>query len=636
MRKLFSFFDSHGFLKRIVKVGVDFVISFVSFFVICKLVCGHSYSFIPPTSSVAFCSFVFSVIIVLAWLISGKYYFLWRGSNDSETSREIVASIGAVIVMTVITYLVRKTIGNSVPYIPKVDVVIFSTTIVFIISRWVKKFSLLMRKHYNGGIRATLNKKILIVGAGWAGNFAISSYQSGEKAGRPVVIVDDDEQKQNQRLSGVPVKGKFKDIPALVEKYDISEIVIAVPSLQGDKLSELVNMCKKTKKSVTIMSKAVSADIANNESPIKFRELNIADFLSRDEVQLDTESISSYITGKRIMVTGGGGSIGSELCRQIVKFDPELIIIFDIYENSAYELQQELIRTYGKNVQIKVLIGSIRDKQRLDEVFETEEPSIVFHAAAHKHVPLMEDSPAEAIKNNVLGTYNLIRSASEHGVERFVQISTDKAVNPTNVMGATKRMCEMILQCFSKKTEMKCMAVRFGNVLGSHGSVIPLFEAQIKNGGPVTVTHPDIIRYFMTIPEAAQLVLQAGSSDKSGEIYVLDMGEPVRIKDLAENLIRFYGYEPDVDMKIVYTGLRPGEKLYEELLMDEEEDKMGKTGYEKIFVAHPLDFDESILLSQIEELSKSAEHNDLACVKALASVVTTFHPDYERIPNKLK
>ena len=454
---------------------------------------------------------------------------------------------------------------------------------------------------------------------------------NGDRIGNPVVVVDDNESKAGHTLVGVPVRHGTENIPKYAQDYNVTDIIIAITNISSERLHNIIEVCKQTNCKIMIMSKidGYVEGRRNSVSPVAFRELNIADFLSRDEVHLDTNLIEGYIKDKKVIITGGGGSIGSELCRQIFKFQPKKVIIFDIYENCAYELEQEIIRSFGKDAPIKVLIGSIRDKNRLDEVFKKEQPSIVFHAAAHKHVPLMEDSPAEAIKNNVLGTYNLLCSASEHSVERFVQISTDKAVNPTNVMGATKRMCEILTQYFAKKTDMKCMAVRFGNVLGSHGSVIPLFEEQIKNGGPVTITHPDIIRYFMTIPEAAQLVLQAGASDKSGVIYVLDMGQPVKIKDLAENLIRFHGYEPGVEIKIEYIGLRPGEKLYEELLTDKEENKAIKTEHEKIFVAPVSDFDEENLIDQIEILKRSSEHNDIECVKALASVVTTFKPDYE-------
>ena len=348
---------------------------------------------------------------------------------------------------------------------------------------------------------------------------------------------------------------------------------------------------------------------------------------SRDEVQLNSAQISEYLHDKVVLVTGGGGSIGSELCRQIMRYRPRQLLIFDIYENCAYELEMELHNKYGADINVVTLIGSIRDIKRLDEVFETYHPSVVFHAAAHKHVPLMEVSPAEAVKNNVFGTKNLLTSAAEHGVERFVQLSTDKAVNPTNVMGCTKRICEMLIQTFAKNTSMKCMAVRFGNVLGSHGSVIPLFEEQIKNGGPVTITHPDIVRYFMTIPEAAQLVLQAGGLAQSGSIYVLDMGEPVKIMDLATRLIRFYGYEPNVNMEIKVTGLRPGEKLYEELMLDSEQDRMTKTAHDKIFIAPPMQIDLAAFYEELQNLRHDAEHNDEGVVLSLQRMVGTYHPN---------
>ena len=363
-----------------------------------------------------------------------------------------------------------------------------------------------------------------------------------------------------------------------------------------------------------------------------FRELNTSDFLSRAEVALDMEMIRGYLTDHVVLVTGGGGSIGSEICRQIMRFNPRLLLIFDIYENCAYELECELRQKYGGDCPIEVLIGSIRDKHRLDDIFEAYHPSVVFHAAAHKHVPLMEVSPGEAVKNNVFGTRNLLQSASEHGVERFVQLSTDKAVNPTNVMGATKRVTEMLIQSYARNTKMKCMAVRFGNVLGSHGSVIPLFEAQIRKGGPVTLTHPDITRYFMTIPEAAQLVLQAGGLANSGAIYVLDMGEPVKIMDLAKKLIRFYGYEPGVDMDIKIVGLRPGEKLYEELLMDKESAGMIRTAHNKIFVAPPIVLDEREFEAQLGQLDCAIQADDAqAIVDGLRDIVQTYKPNRDML-----
>ena len=468
---------------------------------------------------------------------------------------------------------------------------------------------------------------LLIVGAGNAGAWAVNLCKSKNSSfGNPVVIVDYDLTKKGLRVQGVPVRGTISDIPELVRKYHILEIVIAITTVKGDRLSEIINLCNSTHCRVRMISDPQAVDENGNPVAAGFRELNTADFLSRDEIQLNNAQISEYLHDKIVLVTGGGGSIGSELCRQIMRYQPRRLLIFDIYENCAYELETELKNKYGPEAPIITLIGSIRDKARLDDVFDTYHPSVVFHAAAHKHVPLMEISPAEAVKNNVLGTKNLLTSASEHDVERFVQLSTDKAVNPTSVMGCTKRICEMLIQTFAGNTDMKCVAVRFGNVLGSHGSVIPLFEEQIKRGGPVTITHPDIVRYFMTITEAAQLVLQAGGLAKGGSIYVLDMGEPVKIMDLAKQLIRFYGYEPGVNMEIKIVGLRPGEKLYEELMMDEEQDKMRRTQHNKIFVASPRDIDLAVFYQQLQDLAAAAQHNDEGVVDQLEKMIPTFTP----------
>jgi len=468
-----------------------------------------------------------------------------------------------------------------------------------------------------------IGPRMMIVGAGNAGVYMLNMCKNNPALGQPILFVDHDKRKQKLRIHGIAVHGGTEDIPMLAAKHEIQEIVIAIPSLKGAALNALVETCKSTACRVRILMQMQNSD--EQQSPGMFvRELNISDFLSRDEITLDTQGISDYLTDKCVLVTGGGGSIGSELCRQILRFSPRLLVIFDIYENCAYELECELRQRYGKDCPILVLIGSVREPERLKEVFDAYQPEVVFHAAAHKHVPLMEVAPAEAVKNNVFGTLNVLEAADAHGVDRFVLLSTDKAVNPTNVMGATKRVTEMLMQDFARKTRMKCMAVRFGNVLGSHGSVIPLFERQIRVGGPVTVTHPDIIRYFMTIPEAAQLVLQAGSIARSGSICVLDMGEPVRIADLAKQLIRFHGYEPGVNMDITYTGLRPGEKLYEELLTDRERSAMERTAHEKIMIAPAAPQDPAVFAEQLETLRTAAEHNDAGVVQALVRMVPGF------------
>ena len=465
---------------------------------------------------------------------------------------------------------------------------------------------------------------VMVVGAGEAGAYAVNLCNKNPKRyGRPVLLVDDAPNKQGLRIGNVPVRGTTKEIPKLAQFYGIREIIVAIPSLgNGKRMQEILELCNQAHCHTRMFSEPADAD---SDTPV-IRDLNISDFLSREETQLDMDGISGYLADKTVLVTGGGGSIGSELCRQIMRFHPKLLIIFDIYENCAYELEVDLHQRYGDHCPVLTLIGSIRDRKRLDEVFDEYRPQVVFHAAAHKHVPLMERSPAEAIKNNVFGTLNLLASAKEHGVERFVQLSTDKAVNPTNVMGATKRITEMLIRRYGEDSQMKCMAVRFGNVLGSHGSVIPLMEAQIRHGGPVTVTHPDATRYFMTIPEAAQLVLQAGALAESGAIYVLDMGEPVRIMDLAEKLIRAYGFEPDIDMPIRIIGLRPGEKMAEELLMASEREHMTKTAHRKIFVAHVDPVSEADCKHMMEILKPAAEMNDESAVEAIAEALASYHP----------
>lgn len=563
-------------------------------------------------------------IIVLVFsmcgLLGGVYDMIWRYAGSSEVTRLAIVYAAATAANLGLNRLCLWKISR--PILVMTGVI---ALLLVVASRFAWKG---FREWFLSDRTPESMRRVLIVGAGEGGVYAARICQQNRaKFGSPVAFVDDDPVKRKMRINGIPVCGSIKEIPQVVIKKEIDEIIVAMPSAKGDRLGEILTLCKSTRCRTRTLSDP--NEVGKPNAPA-FRELNTSDFLSRPEVVLNTDLIRGYLTGKTVLVTGGGGSIGSEICRQILKYSPKLLLIFDVYENCAYELECELKQKYGSDCPIEVLIGSIRDKKRLDDVFETYHPTVVFHAAAHKHVPLMEVSPAEAVKNNIFGTRNLLQSASAHHVERFVQLSTDKAVNPTNVMGATKRITEMLLQSCARNTDMKCMAVRFGNVLGSHGSVIPLFESQIRQGGPVTLTHPDITRYFMTIPEAAQLVLQAGGLAQSGAIYVLDMGEPVKIMDLAKKLIRFYGYEPDVDIPIKITGLRPGEKLYEELMMDTERSGMTRTAHDKIFVAPPIPIEESVFERQLDSLKAAAERDDAeACVNLLVEVVGTYAPNRE-------
>lgn len=569
------------------------------------------------------------LIYMLVFWFGGLYEILWEYAGMRDLARLTLLSGLSTGIIMLVDLMLDGVLYRTVLVLGAVFNVAFVGG-VRLFWRLMRNLVAQARNRKKDRRRGKNTVPLLIVGAGNAGAWAVNLCKNKNRSfGDPVVIVDDDLTKKNLRVQGVPVRGTISDIPELVRKYHIAEIVIAITSLKGERLSEVINLCNSTHCRVRMLSDPQSIDESGNPTSrgMGLRELNTADFLSRDEVQLNNAQISEYLHDKVVLVTGGGGSIGSELCRQIIRYRPRQLLIFDIYENCAYELEMELRNKYGRDLPIVTLIGSIRDKRRLDEVFETYHPSVVFHAAAHKHVPLMEVSPAEAVKNNVFGTKNLLTSAAEHGVERFVQLSTDKAVNPTNVMGCTKRICEMLIQTFAQNTTMKCMAVRFGNVLGSHGSVIPLFEEQIKQGGPVTITHPDIVRYFMTITEAAQLVLQAGALAKSGSIYVLDMGKPVRIMDLATRLIRFYGYEPNVDIDIKITGLRPGEKLYEELMLDSEQDKMIKTAHDKIFIAPPMQIDLAGFYTELQQLQLHVDKNDEGVVEQLQKIVHSYHPN---------
>ena len=468
--------------------------------------------------------------------------------------------------------------------------------------------------------------RVMVIGAGQAGQTLIKELMNSNYTDVKVCcIIDDNPNKKGRMLEGIPIVGNRYDIVDMIKKYNINRIIYAIPACTGKNRKDILNLCKDT--GCRMQTVPGVYQLVNGEVSVStLRDVEITDLLGRAQVKVNNEEILHSIRGKTVLVTGGGGSIGSELCRQIAGAQPGKLVIFDIYENNAYDIQQELIRRYGDKLNLDVLIGSVRNMYRVSWIMQKYRPDVVFHAAAHKHVPLMEDSPNEAIKNNVIGTYKTAKAAADAGVKKFVLISTDKAVNPTNIMGASKRLCEMVVQMMNRKCQnTDFVAVRFGNVLGSNGSVIPLFKKQIAAGGPVTVTDKNIIRYFMTIPEAVSLVLQASYYAKGGEIFVLDMGDPVRIDDMARNLIRLSGYEPDVDIKIEYTGLRPGEKLYEELLMDEE--GMQETENELIYMGKPIEMGDEWFEEKLKELDQESYREDGRIKEIVAEIVDTYKPD---------
>lgn len=461
----------------------------------------------------------------------------------------------------------------------------------------------------------------MIVGAGAAGNAILKEIESSSYVNMKVCcVVDDNPGCHGKYLRGVPIVGDRTVIHDSVDKYGIDEIIIAIPSANRSKIKPLLEICKETGCKMRILPGMYQ--LINGEVNVsKLREVQIEDLLGRDPIEVNIDEIIGYVQNKTVLVTGGGGSIGSELCRQIAMHHPKQLIIVDFYENNAYEIQQELKSRFPK-LSLEVLIASVRNTHRMDEIFRIYRPDIVYHAAAHKHVPLMEDSPNEAIKNNVFGTLKTALAADKYGTRKFVLISTDKAVNPTNIMGASKRICEMVIQNLNQHSQTDFVAVRFGNVLGSNGSVIPLFKQQIERGGPVTVTHPDIIRYFMTIPEAVSLVLQAGAYAKGGEIFILDMGEPMKIYDLAVNLIKLSGYRPNEDIAIEFTGLRPGEKMYEELLMDEE--GLRETANKMIYIGRPIEFNEQEFEQQLQKLEELSKADSEEIRRAVKEMVPTY------------
>ena len=595
---------------------------------------------------------IYSIFCVVIFWILRLYQSVWRFASYSEMIRIIVATAVTSIVHIIgITVLFERMpisyylVGMGIQFLLVLGV------------RFSYRFILLERSRRKG--EETYVSRVMLIGAGAAGQMLLrDSIKAKETNVKICCIIDDNSNKWNRYIEGVPVVGGRDEILLNVEKYHIDKIFLAIPSASAEEKRDILNICKET--GCELKNLPGLYQFVTGEVSIKaMKDVAVEDLLGRDTIEVNMEEIFQYIRGKTILITGGGGSIGSELCRQIAGHEPRQLIIFDIYENNAYDIEQELKEKYP-DLNLKVLIGSVRDSRRIQQVFEIYQPEIVYHAAAHKHVPLMEVSPCEAIKNNVIGTYKTAYAAMLNGCQRFVLISTDKAVNPTNIMGASKRLCEMIIQSFDKAVKegtihrlpdlfthkeenlvkirtlriqagketsirTEFVAVRFGNVLGSNGSVIPLFKKQIQKGGPITVTHPDIIRYFMTIPEAVSLVLQAGTYAKGGEIFVLDMGVPVKIDTLARNLIKLSGYKPDVDIKVAYTGLRPGEKLYEEKLMAEE--GMKKTRNELIHIGSPIPFDYESFLLQLNNLMEAAYENREEICKMVEQMVSTYHPE---------
>lgn len=606
------------FVRRVCLIAMDIVLINMSVLLALLMRFNVTISSIPEEYIYKYEQFMipFTLIALVVFWFCRIYHSLWEYASITELYKIVEACTITEVIHVCVTMMLELGLPRSTYFMTWIFLVVSVSA-----SRFMYRF-----------IRTGLNRyrttdddiRIMIIGAGNATNvlireISISHYLANS---RVVCVIDDNPNKVGKYIHGIKVVGTRDDIKEMAKQYDVDEIIFAIPSASPENRRDILSICKETDCELKILPGVYQ--MVDGEINIKdIRRVDVLDLLGRNPVEVDIESIMGYVKDKVVLVTGGGGSIGSELCRQLVSHKPRKLIIFDIYENNAYDIQQELCINHA-DANVETLIGSVRNVGRLEDIFKKYHPDIIYHAAAHKHVPLMEVSPNEAVKNNVIGTYNVARMADKYGAEKFVLISTDKAVNPTNVMGATKRICEMIVQSFNEKSDTDYVAVRFGNVLGSNGSVIPLFKKQIEAGGPVTVTDPNIIRYFMTIPEAVSLVLQAGAYARGGEIFVLDMGEPVKIDDLAKNLIRLSGYTLGVDMNIVYTGLRPGEKLYEELLMDEE--GLQETANKLIHIGKPIDFDIENFAHNLARLEKSAydETEDIRSI--IKEVVPTYQP----------
>ena len=565
---------------------------------------------------------IWCVITIAIFLIFKLYHSIWSYVSIDETFTMVEAYCVIAICNILAKYIMKIDMPRSFYFFG-----IFFAFVLHVFVRFSYRLLRYIRNQFNKSAeyRAGNAENVMIIGGGSAGGVLLRELKNDSHQNqRPVCIIDDNPGKIGRELYGVPIVGGRDVIVEKAAEYNVGSIIFAMPTASPKDRKEILDICKETGAKVRVLPGVYQ--LANGEVSVnRLKDVELIDLLGRDPIQINNDEVFKMLKGKTILVTGGGGSIGSELCRQIAAHQPKQLIIFDIYENGAYDIQQELVRKYHEKLNLVTLIGSVRNTHRIESVMQKYKPNIVFHAAAHKHVPLMEDSPNEAIKNNVMGTYKTAVAAAHAGVETFVLISTDKAVNPTNLMGASKRICEMVIQMMNRSTpDTNFVAVRFGNVLGSNGSVVPLFRKQIEEGGPVTVTHKDIIRYFMTIPEAVSLVLQASQYAKGGEIFVLDMGDPVKIDDMARNLIKLSGLTPDVDIPIVYTGLRPGEKLYEEKLMDEE--GMQTTDNKLIFIGKPIEMDDEWLRKKVEELDQDSQEDDEDIKKYVQEIVPTYRP----------
>ncbi|MEG2924192.1 MAG: nucleoside-diphosphate sugar epimerase/dehydratase [Oscillospiraceae bacterium] len=602
--------------RRQILIAFDIVIVTCSYMLPWVMIAGRA-SFSRYNSLLWASCFFFVCCYEIIYGLMGMYDSLWRYAEIVEFFRLCVASLIAVTIFIVFTLLMFN--ETKIPI-----------SVYFLSAMFASTLTLYSRLTYRMYRNTTIKNKgkarrrVMIIGAGDAASTLLhETFKNKSQEMNIICCVDDAPEKVGRSIMGVEIMGTTEEIPEIVERCEIETILLAIPTLDEERKRRILGICNKTKCNMRILPDIVKLIADGKDLLSRVRDVRVEDLLGRDEIEL-TNLTSSLITGKVVMVTGGGGSIGSELCRQIATCNPKQLIIVDIYENNAYSIQQELLRNYGDKLNLEVRISSVRDSKKVDALFDRFRPDVVFHAAAHKHVPLMEDSPEEAVKNNVFGTYNVAMAAEKYGAKRFVLISSDKAVNPTNVMGATKRVCEMIVQCLAQKSKTSFVAVRFGNVLGSNGSVLPLFKEQIAGGGPLTVTHPDIVRYFMTIPEAVRLVLEAGSMGNGGDIFVLDMGNPVKILELAENLIKLSGFIPYRDIEIKFTGLRPGEKLFEELLMDEE--GIQQTENKKIYIGAPLKLNKITFFDHLTALKEIAySNNSENLVQALIDMVPTFH-----------